>query len=206
MKGIRLQLRLPTAIFIFLGSYLPLSVILLAQDYDYAMLSRPVCWNPFAEGALCVLPLRNPTYSLGIFVVCFICFAVTLLVLWLAKAKRSIVIVDAKYVPTDLINYTLPYVVAFMAIEYHETGKFFGFLVFLAWMFWITYRSGQIILNPLLIAFGWRLYDISYTFPGDNTKQNGKALADGIIAPGDRPSYTTVQDVVIVRGPKEGEE
>ena len=150
MKGVFLQLRLSAAIFIFLGSYLPLSVILLARDYEYATLSHPVCWYPFTEDPECVLPLRNPSYSLGIFVTCLICFAITLLVLRLTKAKRSIVILDAKYIPTDLINYALPYVVAFVTIEYHETGKFLGFLVFLAWMFWITYKSGQIILNPFL--------------------------------------------------------
>ena len=38
------------------------------------------------------------------------------------------------------MNYTLPYVVSFMSIEYHDTGKFVGLIIFLAWMFWITYR------------------------------------------------------------------
>ena len=185
---------------------MPLSVILLARDYEYATLSHPVCWYPFTEDPECVLPLRNPSYSLGIFVTCLICFAITLLVLRLTKAKRSIVILDAKYIPTDLINYALPYVVAFVTIEYHETGKFLGFLVFLAWMFWITYKSGQIILNPFLIAFGWRLYEIPYTFPGDNAKQNGKALVDSVVAPGDRRSYMTVQDVVILRATRQWEE
>ena len=198
-----MQLRFFTALVIFLGSYLPLSLILLVQDYKYEMLSSPVCWHSFAGGSQCVLPLRNPSYSLGIFVTCLTCFAITLLVLWLIKAKRSINIVDAKYIPTDQINYALPYVVAFVTIEYHETGKFLGFLIFLVWMFWITYKSGQVILNPLLIAFGWRLYEISYTSPGDDAKQNGKALADSIIAPGDRLRYTNVQDVVVVKATKE---
>lgn len=199
MKGLPLQLRFLAAIFVFLGSYLPLSIILLAQDLNYATLSHHVCWNLFAGRAQCVVPLRNPIYSLGMFVTCLLCFAVTLVVLRLAKAKRSIIIVDAKYRPADLINYTMPYIVAFMTIEYDDTGKFFGFLVFLAWMFWITNQSGQTILNPLLIAFGWRLYDISYTFPGDDTKHNGNALADSIMGPGGRYNYATIQDVIIVR-------
>ena len=206
MKGILLQLRISTAIVIFLGSYLPLSIILLAQDYDYTILSHPVCWHPFSGDSQCILPLRNPRYSVTIFMTCLICFSITLLILRLAKAKRSIIIIDVKYIPADLINYTLPYVVAFVSIEYHETGRFLGFLVFLSWMFWITYKSGQIILNPFLIAFGWRLYEISYSFPGDDAKQNDKALADSIIARGDQLRYTTVQHVVVVRAAKEREE
>jgi hypothetical protein len=53
------------------------------------------------------------------------------------------------------MNYVLPYVVSFMSIDYQVTGKFVGFLIFLGWMFLITYKSGQIMLNPLLTVFGW---------------------------------------------------
>ncbi|MBL0000910.1 MAG: hypothetical protein IPO97_07845 [Sphingomonadales bacterium] len=82
------------------------------------------------------------------------------------------------------MNYTLPYIVSFMSIEYSDTGKFVGFVVFLLWIFWISHRSGQIILNPVLIALSWRMYEVEYKFPGSDAKHSGKALAYGHLTAG----------------------
>jgi hypothetical protein len=108
------------------------------------------------------------------------------------------VVVEAKYIPAELMNYTLPYVVSFMSISYQETGKFVGLIIFLLWMFWITYRSGQVILNPILVSFGWRLYEVSYRFAGDTKEYSGRILSCGWIAPGQRHKFSTIQDVIIV--------
>lgn len=194
-----MQFRIPVAILIFLGSYLPLSLILLALDFDYSMLSRPIClpWSPTTPA--CTFPLRNPAYSISIFLVCLMALAVTLFTLSLIKGKRDIQILQATYIPSDLMNYTLPYVVSFMSIEYHDTGKFVGLIIFLGWMFWITHRSGQIILNPALIAFGWRPYEVTYSYQGDTAQHNGIALADGRIGSGQAYKLAAVQDVLIVK-------
>ena len=145
------------------------------------------------------MPFRNPAFAFGIFFVCTGCFAITLATLAITKAKREIVVLQAKYIPAELMNYVLPYVVSFMSIDYQETGKFVGLLIFLAWMFWITFKSGQIILNPLLIAFGWRLYDLSYKFPGDDTEHSGAALSNVSISPLERYRQTAIQDVMVVK-------
>lgn len=204
-KGAGLRFRLPIAIIVFLGSYLPLSLILLAQDYDCVTIGRSSCWDIFVANYGFVLPLRNPTYSAGIFVVCLMCFVLTLAVLALVPAKRPIVIREARYVPAELMNYTLPYVVSFMGINYQQTQKFVGILIFLAWMFWITFKSGQIMLNPLLIAFGWKFYHVSYRFPGDKQEHIGVALADHVITSGQRCSHNAIQDVLIIKTKTEKE-
>lgn len=201
-----MQFRLAVALVIFVGSYLPLSLILLAQDYDYAYLGKPICWQWFYETADCTLPLRNPAHSLSIFAACLVCFLATIVVLWISRPKRSITIQSVRYVPSELMNYTLPYVVSFMSIEYHDTGKFVGLIIFLAWMFWITYCSGQIILNPLLIAFGWRLYEISYVFPASTQTHEGLALAHAKLMPRATAKHAVIQDVIIIKGIAEGGE
>ena len=104
------------------------------------------------------------------------------------------------------MNYTLPYVVSFMSIGYQETGKLVGLTIFLAWMFWITYKSGQVILNPVLAVFGWRLYEIQYVFPGDRTLRNGRALARGNVESGESYPHVLVQDIVILRATAVAEE
>ncbi|WP_157628290.1 hypothetical protein [Ensifer sp. BR816] len=192
-----MQLRMITAMVIFVGSYLPLSLILLAQNVDYSRLSQNVCWKIWEQD--CSLPLNNPRFALGIFVACSLCFVVTLVALALVQPKHEIELTGVKHVPADLMNYTLPYVVSFMSLDYQETGKFVGFLIFLGWMFWITYRSGQIVLNPILIAFGWRLYDLSYRFVGDATEHSSNALVNGAVASGERHRQVAIQDILIVK-------
>lgn len=97
------------------------------------------------------------------------------------------------------MSYTLPYVVSFMSLDYQQAGKFVGLIVFLLWMFWITHRSGQILLNPIFIAFGWRLHEISYRFPGSETVHQGRALSSGTLKPETQYTHSIIQDVVIIK-------
>jgi hypothetical protein len=191
-----MQFRLPTAVIVFLGSYLPLSVILLAQDFDYAQFGAKACWP--LEFGHCEIPLQNPAFSLLMTMLTVICFLITVFALRLIKPKQAIEVVDAKYIPTDLMNYTLPYVVSFMSIDYQNIGKFVGFAVFLVWMFWISYRSGQIVLNPLLIALSWRLYEVGYHFAGSGTKHTGRALVKGHLSAGPYKQWA-LQDIQIIK-------
>ena len=201
-----MQFRLPASIIIFLGSYLPLALILLAQDFEYSFVGHTLCSQPWHASSACVLPLRHPEYSLTVFFACLICFCLSLVALATTRPKIPIEITEASYIPAELMSYTLPYVVSFMSLDYKETGKFVGLIIFLAWMFWITFRSGQLILNPILIAFGWRLYNIQYVFPGDVKIRNGRALCSGEIEAGQRHNHTVVQDVIIIRPSKVPEE
>lgn len=193
-----MQFRFMASVGIFFGSYLPLSLILLAQDYDYKFVGYNVCWKVWDTASNCKIPLRNPGYSLTIFFICLVCFSITLLALSKAQPKLPIDIREAKYIPAELMSYTLPYVVSFMSLNYHETGKFVGLFIFLGWMFWIAHKSGQLILNPILIVFGWRLYEITYVFPGDAQQRHGRALAKLFIEPGKRYSHVNVQDIVVL--------
>ena len=96
------------------------------------------------------------------------------------------------------MNYTLPYVVSFMSVGYQDTGKFVGVLIFLGWMFWITQKSGQVILNPLLIVFGWRPYEVSYKIAGDINEKSTTALSKEKVSAGESYKYKTIQDVMIL--------
>ncbi|WP_141690410.1 MULTISPECIES: hypothetical protein [unclassified Ensifer] len=186
------------SLIVFIGSYFPLSLILLAQDFRYEMLSAPLCW-PLATDS-CVIPLQNGTLALIVFFLCLICLLFSLGVLSTVKPKTPINIQEAKYIPAELMAYTLPYVVSFMSLEYKDTGKFVGLLIFLGWMFIITYRSGQLILNPLLIVFGWRLYEVTFSYPGKNeVRVTSWALSKADLQANTRCSAATIQDVRIIK-------
>jgi hypothetical protein len=106
---------------------------------------------------------------------------------------------SARYIPSELINYTLPYIVSFMAIGYDDEGKLLGLALFMAWMFAIVFSSGQLILNPVLVVFGWRLYDLEYTFTGDAQTFASQALVKGLIESGKQYEQASLQDVLVIR-------
>lgn len=196
-----MQIKFLASVLIFLGSYLPLALILLVQDANYELLGQGFCWHVWGQQTGCVIPLGHPRFSLAILVICLFSFCLTFVALSASQPKALIHVTESRYIPAELMSYTLPYVVAFMSIGYQETGKFVGLTIFLAWMFWITYKSGQIILNPVLTVFGWRLYEVKYFFPADKNKTvaNGRALARGPIDPGGNYPHIAVQDILILR-------
>lgn len=194
-----MQLRFVASVILFAGSYLPLSLILLAQDFRFELVNQPFCLPAQDSDVDCVIPFRNAGYSISIFLICLLCFFVTLTVLSTVQPKNPVDVREAKYIPAELMSYTLPYIVSFMSLSYQETGKFVGLVIFLAWIFLITHRSGQIILNPLLIVFGWRLHEIRYVYPGDTTEHTSRALSKGPLEPQKRYRQTVIQDAMIIR-------
>ena len=197
-----MQLRIYAAALLFAGSYFPLSLILLAQDIDYSAFSDARTYVALGSG--CSILLKNPHFSIPIAAFSFVCFVLTIVVLHLATPKTPIKLTDAKHVPADLMNYTLPYVVSFMSFDYQETGKFVGIMIFLGWMFLISHRSGQVILNPLLIVFGWRHYELKYVFAGDDREFSGQALSKHVLEPGMHCKQSAVQDILVLRANVEG--
>jgi hypothetical protein len=191
-------LRPYAAFLLFLGSYLPLSVILLVQNFEYELWGAPLCW-PLSS--TCVMPLRQPMLSVSFVAVCFVCFLFTLLVLRAIKPRQSIEVLESKHIPADLMNYVLPYVVAFMGIDYNDIGKFIGFLVFLSWMFLVTFKSERVIINPALSVFGWKLHEVKYRSPGGQVVLTSMALYDSTstLAPSQAYKAQSVQDVLIIK-------
>ncbi len=194
-----MKLRVLYSAAIFVGSYLPLALILLVQDLDYATLKNGFCREFWKRSTSCRIPLVHPKFALVILGVCFCSFLLTLLALYVVRPKRPIKIIEAKYIPAELMSYTLPYVVSFMSIGYQETGKFAGLSIFLVWMFWITHKAGQILLNPLLTVFGWRLYEVKYAFPVENSTRNGRALVRGVVEPEQSYAHIVIQDILILK-------
>lgn len=156
-----MQLRILIAAAIYLGSYLPLSLILLAQDIDLESVKRGICpvWSIITLS--CASPFKNPFWSLGAVAVCAMGMAATFVALRALRTTQRVKVIESKHIPADLINYVIPYVVSFISLDFEQGAKLIGFAVFLSWIFWITYRSGQIVLNPVLAAFGWKLFEVS---------------------------------------------
>lgn len=195
-----MQLKKTSAFALYIGSYLPLGFILFVQDLDpealKAGLCRPSSWSIKSFH----FPLLHPWWSFGTVGLGIICFLVTLWTLRSVATPNRIQVVEAKHIPADLINYAMPYIVSFMGIDFASPMKMLGFAVFFLWIFWITYRSGQIIMNPILIVFGWKLFEIKYNFVQSGDQLIGRALSREDIEPNRMYRRGSLQDVMIVYG------
>ncbi len=151
-----MQFRLIPACLVFIGSYFPLAIILALQDIKQEYWKFDFCWSLRD----CVLPISNHPYlSLCGVSLTLACLLLTIYILRSLRYKYPVTITASKPIPSELISYSFPYIVSFMGVDYGSTGKIAGLVVFLLWLFLITYRAGYIIMNPMLLILGWNLYE-----------------------------------------------
>lgn len=190
-----MQFRVISAFWIFIGSYLPLAIILAVQDIPASWWHRPLC--NFRNFSNCLFnPFSNPDLSITFILLTLISVVVSGLSLKKISFPFVIEVESSKTIPNDIINYVFPYVVSFMGISYDSPEKLIGFAVFLLWMFAISYKSGQIILNPLLLMFGWRLYEAKVQINNENREV--RILKKGDLLPGQYRAQT-IQEFYVAR-------
>ncbi|MBO9356909.1 hypothetical protein GG851_23210 [Bordetella petrii] len=191
-----MQIKLIPAALLFIASYFPLALILAVQDIKEEYWQRPFCLD--AKFWLkCELPeFGNPGLVYALVLVCFCSLVFFLWVLKHLNGSTEMIIEECKAVPNDLINYVFPYIVSFMGVELGSTGKVLGFGLFLLWLFLISYRSGQILMNPLLLAAGWQLYEVQADIEGK--KRSLRALSRNRVVPGKTLKSCLVQGIYVL--------
>lgn len=188
-----MQFRLLSGFIIFIGSYLPLALILAVQDIPVSWWSNSFCNFSNIEDCL-FNPFSNPRLSIAFILVTCISVVVSNVSLKKIAFPFEGEVKSSKTIPNDIINYVFPYVVSFMGISYDTPEKLLGFSVFLIWMFAITYKSGQIIMNPLLLMFGWKLYEAKIQI--NNQERDVRVLRKGVLTPGNY-KFQSIQDFYI---------
>jgi len=143
--------RLLTEILLFTNAYSPLFLILAVKDFDFDRtyhFKHPI--------AVCTM--------LGI-----VLLSVILLLATVASMKRGSMSVKVKSVKnrsSDLISYTVPYLVSFFNFDLSKTDDMVSLGIFLLLMFLLTTKSRSVFMNPLLLLAGYNLYDLEYEFDG----------------------------------------
>ena len=188
-----MQFRLLSGFVIFIGSYLPLALILAVQDIPISWWGRSFC--DFSDIGNCLFnPFSNPHLSIAFILATCISVVVSNISLKKIAFPFEGEVKISKTIPNDIINYVFPYVVSFMGISYDAPEKLLGFSVFLIWMFAITYKSGQIIMNPLLLMFGWKLYEAKIQINGQ--ERDVRVFKKGVLTPGNY-KFQSIQDFYI---------
>jgi len=170
---------------------------------DLKIASNGLCSVTHLTGPTCGLPLHHAELSLIAIAICTLCLLFTLFALRLLPAQQRITVSESKHVPADLINYVIPYIVSFISLDYGDAPKLIGFVIFLSWLFWITFETGQISLNPVLSVLGWKLYEVKYSFLQSTDVLTGRILARTEIEPGNTYRHGNLQDVMIVKAETE---
>jgi len=193
--------KLIPALAIFFGSYFPLFLILLAQGIDWPIIDFP-CefdWTTWPE--IRITDWRVPTFPVLFSFVSLFCVGGTLYFLRNRRLGLSIEVTSSKPMASELMGYVLPYVVSFMGLDFSDTGRVIGFVIFLGWLFILTYRSGQILMNPALIVFGYRLHEIEYYYIGaPDTSYTSATLHKGsakfVLGP---HNAQEIENIIIIR-------
>ncbi len=164
------MLKLIPALAIFFGSYFPLFLILLAQGIEWPTVGFPcgLEWPIWPEIKL--INWKMPAIPVLLSFISFLCVLGTLYLLKSRRLGLSIEVTSSKPMASELMGYVLPYVVSFMGVDFSDSGRTIGFAIFLCWLFVLTHRSGQILMNPALIIFGYRLHEIEYFYIGTPEK------------------------------------
>ena len=146
----------------------------------------------------CELPTLDHSFlSLSILVVTALCLGLTFGILTKIRYKYPVRVVEAKPIPSEIISYSFPYIVAFMGVDYGSPGKLAGLILFFTWLFLITFKSGQIILNPILLIFGWNLYEAKVLVNGH--ARTARVLSKSKLIPGEY-QCGVIQDNYIIKG------
>lgn len=171
---------------VFITAYFPLFLILLILDiaqntdglsvglssYGYKVSILALVLFTLSSVALllsAVLMRKNLTYQEG---------------------GNPIQVSEAKLLRGDMLNYTLPFLIGLFAFDYSNWQNITALLVFLFFMFAFVVKDRVILLNPMFLLMGIRLYEMTYREVGTTSDCTKTVLCLGELAPSDAIIYT----------------
>lgn len=147
--------RVWVAMLMFFSSYAPLVLILAARDFNYktyAVTTPVVVYPALAIAAASCLIL--------------------ILVMKQFRGGELAKVVDVENRSVELLNYTIPYLISFLPLKIGEVSEIVAFCLFMLLMFWLTYKTNNLYINPVLTLMGYGLYRLTVNISGHNYQVN----------------------------------
>ncbi|MBN4079626.1 hypothetical protein JYT60_00140 [bacterium AH-315-C08] len=158
-----MKLRFFPSVLLFLSAYSPLSIIFLIQDYDFEnnLLKHPeIVWPIFGVSVIsCILMWASVSL--------------------LKFSTSPITIESVSNRSGELINYSIPYMISFFVMDLGSINLLLSFGFFMFIMYWLTLKTHNIFINPILAVMGYNLYDVRY-------KKNGREYERFFLVKGER--------------------
>jgi hypothetical protein len=98
----------------------------------------------------------------------------------------------------DIINYTIPYLLAFINTDLNSLPDIISVGIFLVILMVLTITSKSIFINPVLAMAGYGLYDIHYTY--NNNDMSKTVLYKGELSVNDRYYIKTLTPFLSLLG------
>ncbi len=151
------QLRPLPAFVVFLSGYWPLALIIAALDWNWEELSFK---SPWTVGAVVIAFVGSCIFSALHFT-------------HYTKGDR-LKVVGVQDRSVELLNYAIPYIAGFTGLDTGSLGDILAMIVLLWVVFYVTYKTHTVVINPFLLSLGYRLYDLDFEWVDGKP---GKALA-----------------------------
>lgn len=164
--------RLLSSIAIFLSGYTPLFLIMIIKDIKKIVWFEHVFENPL----LCFKKIEIPYWfefkNIDIVIALLILsiLSLTLLAFVLINVTKkpfAINVISAKSRSSEVVNYTIPYMISFVAFDLSKWQDIFSLSLFLSVLCLLSVRSQSVFINPILAALGYGLYDCKYNESGN---------------------------------------
>ncbi|CAJ1831173.1 hypothetical protein [Aeromonas hydrophila] len=170
------NIKLWVELLIFLCSYYPLFLILFIRDINKDTIGIPIGvveWeHKVSFLAITMITISSCTTLLTGYIIRSL--------LTSTEGACVIKLTEVNAVRGDMINYTLPFLIGLFAFDYKTWQSIISLIVFLSFMFAFSRNERIILLNPMFLLLGVRLYNIKYKKIGQpNAEFSSSALCMG---------------------------
>jgi len=142
-----LRLRPWASLMLFVSAYSPLLIILVIKDLDPA--------HPY------LLP-SHPWLSIAVVFVAIGCCIATLSAVRNIGDGLRVEVTKSSNKSGEMFGYTIPYIVAFVRVDFGDWQIIVSLAIFLAMLFVIAYRTQTVFVNPVLALAGYMLIDCTF--------------------------------------------
>lgn len=137
--------RLWVSIIIFISSYSPMVFILALRNFNSETLKFN---NPYFMGFIALISI----------------ISLILLDFTLSKITGGfpIIVKKAYNRSSELVNYTIPYMISFAEIDFSKWQDMLSFALFMFLLCLLTIKTQSYFINPILAIKGYGLYEVEF--------------------------------------------
>lgn len=140
-----MKTKIVASIIIFISAYSPLALILAIKDFNSK-----------------ILFFDNPIIIISILILAIISIVFLFSLMKLFSYGQEIKIKNVSNRSSELVNYTIPYMISFFGFDMHKVADLISFIIFMALLCLLTIKTQSIFINPILAVMGYGHYNIEY--------------------------------------------
>lgn len=165
--------KLIPSIAIFVSGYTPLFLIMMIKDIKGFIWFNYTLSNHILGFTTVKVPyfveFNNPGIVSSLIILSILSIIILHYVLkHIASKPFDITITKAKSRSSEVVNYTIPYMISFVAFDLSKWQDLISLILFLIILCLLSIRSQSIFINPILAAKGYGLYDCEYDEKGSS--------------------------------------